>query len=218
LIKKYSSDKLIFLKPSPVRIYEKNYIFTNQCYIEVDVYDGGVYGSDTLKEKMISTDSIDIDKSLKYWIKDVPYIFHCKTFDELLYTSIDRYAICSRIYILLQKDINFLSSEILKDDDDKQQLFYIESLKNNDDCKIVHNYFIFVNDVVLDYFMMSKQLKKNGKNLFNFRPKTLESMDKLSLNVTSVELYKSILQEKVSKGDVKNSFKNLREIIERIEK
>lgn len=214
LIKKYDSDKIIFLKPSPIRIYEKNYIFTSQSYIEVDVYDGDNH----LKEKMISTDSIDIDKSLKYWIKDVPYVFHCKTSEELLYTSIDRYSICSRIYILQQKDINFLSIEILKDEDDIQKLFYIESLKNNDDCKIVHNYFIFVNEVVLDYFIMSKQLKKNGRNMFTFRPKSLESMDKLNVNTTSVELYNYILSEKVSQGEVKSSFKNLREIIDRVEK
>lgn len=217
IIRKYTSSRILFLFPSDNRIYEKYYIFTKGSYIEVETYDGINNLKFRINEEMLSTDSFDIDKNIKFWLKDVPYLFNCKLSEELNYDAINKYAICSRTYILSQKKIDFLALEVLKEDKEIQKIFYIKSLKNNVNCEDVHNYFIFTNNINLDYFNLHRQLKINGEFIFTNKPKNLDELDNLNfMELSNKDLYNKISEEK-SQIKIKSSFKNLKEILEDIE-
>jgi len=190
LIRSLTHSKIIFLTSSKKRVYDCNYIFTKEAYIHIEVYDP----KRIIKPSMISIDSYDIDKDIRFWIKNVPYIFYFNHDKELLYDLSERYKAYGRIYLLPYHS----STDFLKNKDD---IYFIEQL-DNEECRIVKKYFAFImKDKEIDYFYSDK-IRMNGDFLGNIPIRTLEDAELYRKKMSVENLYNIYLDRKIQLSSI----------------
>lgn len=92
LLEKYKRATLFFLTELDELIYKKNYVKASHGkYIHVEAVN--------CSETMLTTD-VDLDKHIKYFVKNIPYVFRSRLCDECSSDVVDRYGNCERLYLL----------------------------------------------------------------------------------------------------------------------